>query len=137
MAISKGCRSARGHPLNRELLTKTMGYVRPDRAWRLLRRASEREQKRVVVSVLDQLRDQRVRTLLLLGDGEPLLAQFDRPGAEAARLPEWPRMVLDHPPSADHVPGAVAAAPRLRRATPAWTSRGQGQRPAGRARGTG
>ncbi len=102
VAISKGVPGARGHALNREFLTKLMGYARPDRAWRLLRRTAEREQKRVVSNALDQLRDRRVQTLLLLGADEPLLAQFERQGL-TDRLPEWPELVLDRPPSGDHM----------------------------------
>lgn len=102
VAISKGVPGARGHALNRDFLAKSMGYARPDRAWRLLRRTAEREQKRVVVDVLDQLCDRRVQTLLLLGADEPLLAQLERQGL-TDRLPDWPNLILDRPSSGDHM----------------------------------
>jgi hypothetical protein len=102
MAIAEGIPSARGHALNREFVSKAMGYVRPDRAWRLMRRAAERQQKRAARAALDELRERRVQTLLLLGTEEPLLQQFERQGL-IDRLGEWPNLTLDRPASSDHM----------------------------------
>ncbi|HEY2258793.1 MAG TPA: hypothetical protein VGH45_03735 [Solirubrobacteraceae bacterium] len=102
VAIAEGLPNARGHTLNREFVAKAMGYARPDRAWRLLRRSAERDHKRLALSALDALRDKRVSTLLLLGDREPLLHQFQRQGV-TDRLDVWPNLTLDLPPSGDHM----------------------------------
>jgi dienelactone hydrolase len=102
VAIAHGMPRARGHALNREFLGKALEYARPDRAWRLLRRSVEREHRRVAVKALDQLRDQRVATLLLLGTREPLLEQFEHQGV-LEELDRWPTLTLDRSPSADHM----------------------------------
>ena len=102
VAIAEGIPRLRGRALNRELVSKAMDYVRPDRAWRLMRRAAEREQKRAARGALDELRERRVQTLLLLGTEEPLLLQFERQGL-IDRLGEWPNITLDRPPSGDHM----------------------------------
>jgi dienelactone hydrolase len=101
-SIARGIPNARGHAIDREFFSKAMGYARPDRAWRLIRRSAERDQKRAVVEALDQLRDQQVQTLLLLGTVEPLLAQFERQGL-TEQLRRWPNLTLDRPPSGDHM----------------------------------
>jgi pimeloyl-ACP methyl ester carboxylesterase len=101
-SVAHGIPNARGHAIDREFFSKAMGYARPDRAWRLIRRSAEREQKRVVVAALDQLRDQQVQTLLLLGTVEPLLAQFERQGL-TEQLHRWPNLTLDRSPSGDHM----------------------------------
>jgi hypothetical protein len=102
VAIAQGIPNARGHSFDRDFLSKAMGYARPDRAWRLLRRTVERKQRRLALSALDRLRQQDVQTLLLLGTQEPLLAQFERQ-ALLTQLHRWPNLTIDCAPSGDHM----------------------------------
>jgi hypothetical protein len=101
-AIARGIPNARGHSLDREFFAKALDYARPDRAWRLMRRAAEREQKLITVTALDTLRAQRVQTLLLLGRTEPLLSQLERQGV-TEQLERWPNLTLERAPSRDHM----------------------------------
>lgn len=89
-------------PFSREYLIKALRYIRPDNAWRLLRRSVERRQREITVQALDELNRRDVETLLLLGRNEPLLAALDRQRliAEASR---WPSLTIERIPSRDHM----------------------------------
>jgi pimeloyl-ACP methyl ester carboxylesterase len=102
LQIEQGLPGARARQLDRDLLVAAMNYVRPDRAWRLLRRAEERAELVRARTTFDRLRDRRVQTLLLLGRYEPMTAQFERHGM-FDQLDRWPNLTLERLSTRDHM----------------------------------
>jgi pimeloyl-ACP methyl ester carboxylesterase len=88
--------------IDREFIEDAMKYVRPDRAWRLMRRSLEREEGKRAVAAFDHLRGADVETLMVLGQQEPLLEQFVRQGL-MRELGRWPNLTLEQTPSRDHM----------------------------------
>lgn len=88
--------------LRRDHVLLGLRSLRPGR----LRAASgypvERAQRALVLAALDRLRERDVQTLLLLGEGEPLLDQFQRLGI-LDRLESWPNITLSRIPVRDHM----------------------------------
>jgi hypothetical protein len=102
LQIEQGLPGARARRLDRDLLVAAMNYVRPDRAWRLLRRAEERAELVRARTTFDRLRDRRIQTLLLLGRYEPMTAQFERHGM-FNQLDRWPNLTLERLSTRDHM----------------------------------
>lgn len=75
--------------------------IGPSRLLAGRRNASEASQTEETDRALDGLRDQGTQVLLLLGDEEPLYAQFEREG-RLSRLGDWPNVTLERIPSTDH-----------------------------------
>lgn len=88
--------------IDRQFVSDAMKYVRPDRAWRLMRRSLEREEGKRAVVAFDHLREADIETLLVLGQQEPLLEQFVRQGL-MRELGRWPNLTLEQTPSRDHM----------------------------------
>jgi dienelactone hydrolase len=100
--IAAGLPVLRTRRFDRQLIRDGMQYVRPDRAWRLLRRSLEREEGRRAVAAFDYLRSAEVETLMVLGQQEALLEQFVRQGL-MRKLGRWPNLTLEQTPSRDHM----------------------------------
>jgi hypothetical protein len=101
-ALAGGLPSLRSQASGRELLAKAIHHGRPDRAWRLLSRAAERQQRRTTLQALDTLRDSGTETLLVLGHDEPLHDQLVRQGL-LDQLDRWPNLTVERIPSRDHM----------------------------------
>jgi alpha/beta superfamily hydrolase len=100
--LSEELPAGRVRSIDRELLRRALRHARPDRAWRLISRASERQQRHEATRALDALRDRGVETLLVLSRDEPLLNQFQRQGL-VSRLSRWPNLTLHEGRSRDHM----------------------------------
>jgi pimeloyl-ACP methyl ester carboxylesterase len=87
--------------LNAQLVRRAVRSFRPSRSRRGLHRSIERTQRPEVDRVLDQLRDQGTKVLLLLGRGEPLYEQFERE-KRIEQMDRWPNVTLEQIPSRDH-----------------------------------
>lgn len=83
-------------------LATALRGVRPDRAWRLVRRSAEREERQAIIAAFDTLTARRVVTQLLFVEGEPMLAGLERHGL-IAQLPRWPELEVVRVPSHDHM----------------------------------
>jgi dienelactone hydrolase len=100
--IASGMPVLRTRKFDRQLVQGAMKYVRPDRAWRLMRRSLEREEGKRAVAAFERLRENDVETLMVLGQQEALLEQFVRQGL-MRKLGHWPNLTLEQTPSRDHM----------------------------------
>jgi hypothetical protein len=100
--LAGGLPALRQQASGREIVAKAIHHGRPDRAWRLVSRGTERKQRRKTMEALDTLRDRAIETLLVLGHDEPLHDQFVRQGL-LDRLDRWPNLSVKRIPSRDHV----------------------------------
>jgi hypothetical protein len=100
--IARGLDGIRELDIGSEQLRTAVRAMRPDRAWRLLRRSAEREQADEVMADLEALHRRGVVTLLLYGQGEPLFEALERQGLLSG-FSRWSTVTVVAMPSRDHM----------------------------------